>query len=243
MNISFNKHTLQIILLYILWSFIVILSLFFAIRIMIWYLFISPTDWSKKTNNILPNLGNLYIPAFGMYLHFWAGCFVLILGLIVILPISRKYIIVHRILGNMYVISCVLTSIGGNIFIYTTGTVGGINMDISFSIYGWLLFFCAIITYVQARRKIINSHKAWAIRLWALGLSSLFYRVSYTVLGICGYSLNSTKDFMRPLDMILDWWFFVVPLIIAEIYIRFLMPEKEKPKVIYQELEDTIFLN
>lgn len=208
------------IILFLGWCTVFFFSVMFALRISLWYLFTSPLEWAEMSSNLLYNLGNLYIPAFGIYLHFWCGFFILILGIVVILPITRKYMIMHRTLGTAYIVLCILTSIGGNIFIYTTGTVGGINMDIAFSLYGWLLFGYAIITYIYARKKDITSHSRWAIRLWALGLSSLFYRLSYAVLELFGYMLTTPSDFYRPIDRILDWWFFIIPLVCAEIYIR-----------------------
>ncbi len=186
------------------------------------FLFTSPTLWAAETGNILYNMGNLYIPAFGMYLHLWCGVFIMILGLVQILPIFRKkkFMFVHRIIGTVVCVFSLLTSIGGNIFIYTTGTVGGINMDIAFSIAGWILFFLALMTYITARTHRIKNHREWALRLWAMIYSSLFYRLSYFFLFICGYSFTNSDDFYRPVDEFLDWWFFVVPLFCMEMYIQ-----------------------
>ena len=157
-----------------------------------------------------------------MYLHLWGGLIIMIIGLIQILPLLRteKLFILHRIIGTMVCFISILTSIGGNIFIYTTGTVGGINMDIAFSIYGWLLFIFSLMAYIRARTNNRQAHKDWALRLWALIYASLFYRISYFMLSLCGYHVTNSSDFFRPIDELLDWWFFLVPLFVMEIYIR-----------------------
>ena len=46
------------------------------------YLFKSPITWSSETDYILYNLGDLYAPALGIYLHFWGGVIIMLLGLI-----------------------------------------------------------------------------------------------------------------------------------------------------------------
>lgn len=183
------------------------------------YLFASPTTWA---NDILYNLGDLYLPAFGMYLHFWGGTIIMILGLIQILPVLRndRLFILHRLIGTIICIFSIITSIGGNIFIYTVGTVGGMNMDIAFSVAGWLMFLFALMTYIKARCHDKASHKNWALRLWAMIYSSLFYRITYFMLFAFGYSFSTSSDFYRPLDEFLDWWFFVIPLFFMETYIR-----------------------
>ena len=200
--------------------FLSILVVFFIAHISIDYLFTNPTLWCEKTDYVLSSICDLYIPAFGIYLHFWCGIIVMILGMIQILPITRRYIIIHRILGNIYIVAAILVSIGGNIFIYTNGTSGGINMSIAFSIYKWLLFLAAIVTYIMARIGNIIYHHEWAIRLFALTYASLFYRVCYFILSLCGYHVTTTSDFYRPIDMILDWFFFLFPMIICELFLQ-----------------------
>jgi len=213
---------LQVLLISLSYITLSTFVLLFSYIIMESYLFEPPTSWSSVKDNMLYNLGNLYIPAFGMYLHLWSGVIVMLLGLLQILPIIRqsKLMILHRIIGNVICVFSFAVSIGGNIFIYTTGTVGGINMSVSFSIYGWLIFFFALFTYITARNHNIVSHKEWALRLWTMIYSSLFYRLSYYFLFLCGYDMSNPSDFYRPLDEFLDWWFFLLPLFLIECYIR-----------------------
>lgn len=221
-KVNHIKHILSIIIATISYITLSVFSIMFIVRIFLYYLFTNPAEWSEKTDNLLPDLGKLYFPALFMYLHWWSGVSVVFLGLIQILPILRrpKYIVLHRVIGGAFCLCCIIACLAGNMYIYTTGTVGGINMDIAFSIYGWLLGILAVITYITARLHKREVHREWALRLWAVAYGSLFYRLSYYTLFMFGYSVDSTRDFYRPVDMILDWWFFIVPLIAMEIYIR-----------------------
>jgi hypothetical protein len=232
---------------YFLWILLCLPVTIFIYVIITLFITQPPTEWSNNTDNMLPGLGNLYIPAFGMYLHFIGGVIIMICGIFQILPIIRKRIIIHRIIGNIYVYFSILTGIGGNIFIYTNGTTGGINMDIAFSIAGWLMIILAIVAYYYARIKNIQKHKEWAIRSWALCYSSIFYRIIYFIVGLFGYYVTSPDDFLRPLDSIIDWLFFFLPLLFAELYIRrnwiilgFMLMKKLLRKIVQCKKKDTL---
>lgn len=206
------------ILFYFLYGLFLIPVSIFIFFIIKYYIIVSPEYWSEETD-VLPDLGKLYLPAFGMYIHFIGGVIIMICGLIQILPISRKYILFHKIIGDLYTMFTIITVIGGQIFIFTNGTVGGLNMDIAFSIYGCLLFLFSFISYIYIKLNNIKKHKSWALRSWILCYSSLFYRLIYLILILFGYNVNSSNDFTRLFDEIIDWLFFIIPLIIMEIFI------------------------
>ena len=166
-------------------------------RISRYYLFSSPESWSLGTRNVLINLSTLYIPRISMYIHWWTGLTLTILSCLQILPIFRspQYLQYHRIMGNIYCLCGVITSIAGNVFIYTNGTVGGFNMSCAFSVYGWLMFFTSIQTYRYAKRKDTKQHQKYAIRLWSLTISGLNYRLIYSILLGFGYEPRTPNDF------------------------------------------------
>jgi hypothetical protein len=148
-------------------------------------------------------------------------------GLLQLFPFMRRKstLWLHRVLGNFYILAALLTSLGGNLFIYTVpgGCVGGTNMSIAFSVAGWIMFLLAFATYYHASRRNITKHRDFAIRLWGQGIASLMYRIWYMLLGIfLGYEVAGFEDFHRPLDEFLDWWFFVPNLIITEAFVWYL---------------------
>lgn len=200
-----------------------IFILAFAVNI-IFYIISIPPSWPNRTQGILSSIGNLYLPAFGMYLHFISGFCLIILSNFQLLPLF-EYILyrrLHKIFGTINIIFCISLSLGGLIFIFSNSTSGGINMSIAFSCYGILLLVVTMITYIYIRYKNKEKHIEWGLRLYALIMSSLFYRILYLISFIFGYTITSSQDFKRPLDMCFDWLFFILPLIIIEIYIRFI---------------------
>lgn len=224
------------------WFLVLIMSAIFTTRIFFEYITKEPIYWC---NTILTSLCNLYIPAFGMYMHFIGGSTILLVGSLQILPLFRKkeLMFLHRILGNIYILACIITSTGGMLFILTNGTSGGPNMSIAFFIAGMVLFSFSIITYIYARKHNVEKHKEWAVRLYAQGLASMFYRISYFVLFLLGYQFTQTSDFKRPLDMILDWWFFLFPMFMAELWIRWPIIKYYICKLSFKKSEEQNELN
>lgn len=181
-------------------------------------------DWGV----ILPGLNELLLPAFGMYMHWLGGVVILGAGLLQLFPFMRRKgstLMLHRILGTAYVAAALITSLGGNLYIYTSsyGCVGGRNMDVAFSISGWVMFALASAAYYHARKGNATRHRNYAIRLWGQGIASLGYRIWYSLLGfLFGYEVRSLADFHRPLDEFLDWWYFVPNLVVTEAVVWYL---------------------
>ncbi|AOY80091.1 DUF2306 domain-containing protein [Moorena producens JHB] len=113
-------------------------------------------------------------------------------------------------------------SLGGLFFILTKHTVGGLPMDIGFSLYGVLILLWATLTYKNARDQEFDSHRRWALRLFALGISSWLYRVEYSLWallngGLVGHNFDTWDG---PLDYVMDFFFYIPTLLVCEFYIR-----------------------
>ncbi|KAG8468245.1 hypothetical protein KFE25_013328 [Diacronema lutheri] len=178
---------------------------------------------------LLPRLNAPGLPSAGMYVHWCAGFAVMVLGFIQPLtPVRKRWPAVHRASGHAYCLAALLTSCGGLVFIWTSPKlcVGGWNMNVAFSAYGLLLAMLAVGTWVHGRARRFERHRNWAIRLWGQGMASLLYRLYYIGLAAGGYALSSEKDFHRPLDSALDWWFFLPNLLVAEGVIVLLGPHR-----------------
>lgn len=194
--------------------------LFFAFDIARSYLFAPVSTWRDgMPAQLLPGLNEPFFPAFGMYLHWVGGFLISLIGSVQLFPWTRKHILLHRMLGTVYIASSVLAFVGGQIFIFSHGCVGGTNMNIAFSAYGWTLLVCAGMTYYKARVHQRVAHRNWAIRLWSQGIASALYRVWLALLALCGYDIVRVEDFQRPLDQACAWWFFVPNLLVAELTI------------------------
>jgi hypothetical protein len=71
-----------------------------------------------------------------------------------------------------------MASVGGLLFIMTVRTVGGINMDLAFSVYGVLFFVFGIMTWKRQHQGHLKSHGEWATRWFALAVGSGLFRLA-----------------------------------------------------------------
>lgn len=154
------------------------------------------------------------------------------------------YLNFHKWNGRLYLTSCFVTGLAGITFICVNGgTVCGPSMTVAFSTYGILLIVFSLITWNYARQfgkcniqyntdesillKLKLKHRDWALRTFALGLGSWFYRALYVFTYLCtSYSPLDTdsKDtvFRHPVDYVFDWLFFLLPLLFTEVLIRYI---------------------
>lgn len=176
-------------------------------------------DW----NAVLPRL---YEPgsiaaATMIGMHFIAGSAVLLLGpLQFITALRTRHARLHRWTGRVYVVSALLAGVGGLSYLALKGAVGGAVMEIGFGLYGVLTVLAAVQAWRHAIARQFDLHRAWAIRLFALGIGSWLYRMYYGIwlkaLGGAGH----THSFDGPFDMVMSFFFYVPNLLVAEYFIR-----------------------
>lgn len=168
----------------------------------------------------LPGMCCDYIQKIPIYLHFIGGILVMIIE-----PFQFLRLGSHKITGTIYIFSCILSAVGGLIFIAFNGTVGGKGMSIPFTIYGILMIIYPLITWYYAKQRNYEQHQKWVIRLFLLENGSMIYRMLNLIL--CMLLTNcGTVTFKSPLDYIIDWLFFCGPMIIGELYINEWMIKK-----------------
>ena len=154
-------------------------------------------------------------------LHFATGAIILVLGNIQLIQFIRiRYPVFHRWVGRIYVLSSVLAAIGGLIFILVKGTIGGLVMNIGFSLYGLLMLISAIETYRHAAAGRIENHRKWALRLYALAIGSWLYRMDYGFWLQLTNGLGHLHNFGGPFDRVMSFFFFIPNLLVSEIFIR-----------------------
>ena len=175
-------------------------------------------------SNIQPHLYQAEHPVAvaGLGLHLFTGALLLLLGSIQFLnPVRARWPGFHRATGRVYILACVLMALGGMVSILARGTVGGMPMNVAFMGYGLALLLCAVMAVRHAMARSLTRHRAWAIRLYALVIGSWLYRMYYglifgTGVGLSGIQLN----FQGPLDLVLNYLFWVPNLVVAELVIR-----------------------
>lgn len=177
----------------------------------------------ERWNNILPGLYQTGSGSAttGIGFHFIAGAVILLLGNIQLIEAIRlRFPEFHRWVGRIYIVSSILAGIGGLIFIAVKGTIGGMVMDIGFSLYGLLILISGIETYRHAAAGRINKHRAWALRLYALAIGSWLYRMDYGFWLTLADGLGHLSNFEGPFDRVMSFFFFIPNLLVAEVFIR-----------------------
>jgi len=126
---------------------------------------------------------------------------------------------VHRWTGRIYVTAGLFAGIGGLSFILARHSDRAAHT--AFAIWGCVMMLSAVMAYVHARAKRFDSHRAWAIRLFAMVLGAwifdLEYRAWEDLTG--GIGMGTDKD-PGLFDYAINYLFFVPNLLVAEFFIR-----------------------
>ena len=176
-----------------------------------------------RWNTVLPRLyeRDTAVATSGIGLHFAAGGLILILGCIQLIgAIRRRFPVIHRWLGRVYVSAALLAGVGGLTFIVVKGTVGGTVMNAGFSLYGVLMILAALQTFRFARAGQWEAHRLWAFRLFALAIGSWLYRMEYGFWFLLANGAGHTPDFRGPFDMVMAFFFFIPNLLVVEALVR-----------------------
>ena len=195
----------------------------FGLYILIFYAGALVSGSASRWNGVLPGLyiASSTASTIGSGVHFAAGGVILALGFMQLLNVIRQHApAVHRWLGRIYVTAAALAGMGGLVFITVAGTIGGPVMNMGFGLYGALMVLCAVQTYRYARRRELNTHRKWAIRLFALAIGSWLYRMEYGVWFLVTHRLGHTHNFHGPFDVIMAFFFYAPNLLVAEAYLR-----------------------
>lgn len=198
-------------------------ALLFGLYILAFYVMALTNGDLSNWNEVLPGLyqEDRPVATIGIGLHFAAGGIILILGSIELIKAVRtRYPTLHRWIGRLYIIACLFTAVGGLTFIALNGTVGGTVMDIGFGLYGILMLLAAVETFRHAKAGRMETHNAWAWRLYALAIGSWLYRMDYGFWFLLADGAGHTSDFHGWFDQIMAFFFYIPNLIIVELLIR-----------------------
>lgn len=158
--------------------------------------------------------------AAGLGLHLFTGALILLLGSIqFIAGLRARWPRLHRVTGRVYIGACVLMAAGGMLHILSKGTVGGMPMNIAFFGYGLAMLVCAALSLRHAIARSLQRHRAWAIRLYALAIGSWLYRMYYGLIFATDMG-GIQSNFQGPVDLVMNYLFWVPNLVIAELVIR-----------------------
>ena len=101
-------------------------------------------------------------------------------------------------------------------------------MKAGFGRYGMLMIGAAVQTMRHAFARRVSTHRAWAVRLYALAIGSWLYRMDYGFWLLLTDGLSHTRDFRGAFDVVMAFFFYVPNLLVAELFIRW--PQLAMPR-------------
>jgi hypothetical protein len=128
----------------------------FALYITIVFFAQPMENWDTASNyNVKPG-------AYFILVHWIGGTITLLSGHFQFLSgVRQKYPAFHHWNGRFFLLGCSLAVVGGELYALSTGTVGGITMDISFIFYGVIISVFSVSTFYFAYQRRIQQHRRW----------------------------------------------------------------------------------
>ncbi|MBV7334763.1 DUF2306 domain-containing protein [Chloroflexi bacterium TSY] len=152
-------------------------------------------------------------------LHIIPGFLFMALGpLQLIRKIRSRWIQVHRWSGRIYLVSALVTGVGGIILTFRLPIFGTFTATVAALFFMAIFLFALVKGYLHIRRGEIVQHREWMIRAFALGLGISSQRV---LLGLLLWLFDLT--FVEAWDTAV-WSGFVIMLLSAEIWINVTRP-------------------
>ena len=172
---------------------------------------------SSKSNELLNSpLWNL-----SFYTHIsLAGIALLIGWLLFLKKLRAEYLHLHRLIGKIYIISVLLSSLAGYYIAYHA--TGGIYAVYGFSGMSTAWLLTTIIAYKAIRAGDIKKHERWMIRSYAVTFTGVTFRLWLPFL-----KFACQMDFLEAYP-ISSWVSWMANLVVAELIIRRQFRKKEK---------------
>jgi len=164
---------------------------------------------AQKTPELLAN--PFWSIAF--YTHISLGGFSLLIGWLLFLKKFRtKKLHLHRLIGKVYIIAVLLSSITGLFVAYYA--TGGIIAKTGFSGMSIAWFACTYMAYKAIRNKDILKHERWMIRSYAVTFTGVTFRLWMPFL-IIAFQLDFLEAY--PINAWVSW---IANLFVAQWLIR-----------------------
>ncbi len=142
-------------------------------------------------------------------------------GLLQLIPAIRKrWPALHRWNGRLYMTSALTLALGGLWMTWVRGTWLALGGAIGISLDGLLIIGFAVMAWRTALTRRFVDHRRWAIRLFAVASAVWFMRVGYLAWGLATGGAGIGKAMDGPFDLFLAFANSLLPLAVAEIYLR-----------------------
>lgn len=160
--------------------------------------------------------GNLFFAV-----HVLMAAAITLSGLVQLIPAIRsRWPAVHRWNGRLYLLSALILSLGGLWMTWGRGTWLNLTGGIGITLDALLILGFAAMAWGAARQRRFAEHRRWAIRLFAVASAVWFMRVGYMAWGIATGGAGIGKAMDGPFDLFLAFANSLLPLAVAELYLR-----------------------
>lgn len=146
-----------------------------------------------------------------LIVHMALGGTALLVGPLQLLPALRRRRAVHRWLGRIYVVGCLLGGIAGLTMAF--GTTAGPVAALGFGSLGVAWLATNVQGWRMARARRFDVHRAWMIRSFALTFGAVMLRVYLPLSQVMGIPFEDAYAAIA-------WLAWVPNLMAAELYVR-----------------------
>ena len=122
----------------------------------------------------------------------------------------RRRLRLHRVLGRVYVVACLVTGLAG---LYMAAySYGGWITHLGFGMLGALLLFTTVVAFLAIRRGDVERHRRWMTRSYALMFAAVTLRLELPLLA----ATFGFADGYR----VVAWLCWIPNLLVAEALLR-----------------------
>lgn len=160
--------------------------------------------------------GNLFFAA-----HVLMAAILTVGGLAQLVPqIRLRWPAVHRWTGRSYMVCALGLALGGLWLVWMRGTYVNLTGALGISLDAALILIFLTMAWQNARTRRFAEHRRWAIRLFAVASAVWFMRVGYLAWGLATGGAGIGKFLDGPFDLFLAFANSLIPLAVAEGYLR-----------------------
>lgn len=207
---SMIKKKFQLISKKIVWIIIIILAVNIGLYPLT-FIGVDPNVGLLGTKS--PELISDLLWNIAFYIHISFGGISLLIGWILFIKkIRQNKLSLHRLIGKIYVITVLFSSLSG--FYVAYYATGGIIAQLGFTGMSLAWIITTLFAYIYIRRKEVKKHENWMIRSYAVTFTGVTFRLWMPFL-IIVFDLDFLGAY--PIDAWISW---IVNLIIADLIIR-----------------------
>jgi hypothetical protein len=199
----------------------------FAYYIVMLYYVATINQDLEKFNSVMPG-GHIEGDVGGniaVVIHLLLAATITVGGLLQLIPIIRKrWPVIHRWNGRLYIITALLMSVSGMFMILTRHELvaGGLIGHTAIMINGSIIVISAIMAWRHAHHKQFAQHRVWALRLFLAVSGVWLFRVGLMAwLSLHGKPVGfDPVSLSGPFITTLYFMVYILPLMILEVYLR-----------------------